>query len=92
MIGDIQAWKQSKCVSRAKEIIDTYAFEGLDRELQKAQPDQEKLKHLCLQIPGGTTFPAQHEQGESEEEEEYIPSTEEVIGELSRCRNALQTR
>ena len=84
VIGDIQAWKQSKCVSRAKEIIDTYAFESLDRELQKAQPDQEKLKHLCLQIPGGTTFPVQHEQGESEEEEEYIPSTEEVIGELSR--------
>ena len=84
VIGDIQAWKQSKCVSMAKEIIDTYAFECLDRELQKAQPDQEKLKHLCLQIPGGTTFPVQHEQGESEEEEEYIPSTEEMIGELSR--------
>lgn len=52
--------------------------------ITESEPDQEKLKHLCLQIPGGTTFPAQHEQGESEEEEEYIPSTEEVIGELSR--------
>ena len=84
MIGDIQAWKQSKCVSRAKEIIDTYAFEGLDRELQKENPDKEKLEQLCMQIPGGTTFPVQHEQGENEEEDEYIPSTAEVIDELSR--------
>lgn len=85
VIGDIQAWKQSKCVSRAKEIMDTYAFAGLDRELEKDEPDKEKLKSLCLQIPTGTAFPMHYEQGENEEEEEYITSTAEVIGELNNA-------
>ncbi len=84
IIGDIRAWKQSKCVSRAKEIIDTYAFECLDRELQKDEPDKEKLKKLCAQIPTGTAFPVQYKQGGETGEEEYVPSTMEVIGEFDK--------
>ena len=85
MIGDIQAWKNSKCVSRAKEIIDTYAFENLEHELQKAEPDKEKLRKLCSEIPTGSTFPVSYVQGENEGDEEFIPSTDEVINELSKA-------
>ena len=35
VIGDIEAWKQSKCVKRAKKILDSYASENLDCVLRK---------------------------------------------------------
>lgn len=85
IIGDIQAWKDSKCVSRAKEIIDTYAFENLEHELQKENSDKEKLKKLCAEIPTGSTFPVFYKQGENEDEAEYIPSTAEVIREFTKA-------
>lgn len=83
MIGDIQAWKNSKCISRAKEIIDTYALEEIERELQKSDPDKKKLEELCQQIPTGKAFPVSYEKGEDGEDGEYLPSTGEVIAELN---------
>lgn len=85
VIGDIRAWKESRCVSRAKAIIDTYAFEAIEKELKKEHVDSEKLVSLCGQIPAGTAFPVQRNHGEAGEEDEYVPSTAEVIEELDQA-------
>ena len=84
IIGDIQAWKESRCVSRAKAIMDTYAFEAIDKELQKEQPDAGKLAALGRQIPAGSAFPVQQKTGEDGEEAERIPSTAEMLAELDK--------
>lgn len=97
VIRDIRAWKASKCVSRAKKIIDTYTFEAIEQELNKEQPDSERLRSLCGQIPSGPAFPIrlkkeacgekeQKEQNDqNERSEEFVPSTAEVIEELNKA-------
>jgi hypothetical protein len=84
VVGDIRAWKESRCVSRAKEIIDTYAFVEIEKELSKTEPNADKITALCNQIPGAGSFPTQY----SKDEEfgvEYAASTSEVISELDKA-------
>lgn len=84
VIGDICAWKESRCVSRAKEIIDTYAFVEIEKELSKDNPNADRIKALCTQIPGANSFPMQYSKDE-EFGEEYVSSTSEVISELDKA-------
>lgn len=39
VIGDIEAWKKSKCVNRAKKILDSYASGNLDYARKNQKPD-----------------------------------------------------
>lgn len=81
IIGDIRAWKESKCVKRAKEIIDTYAFAEIEKELSKDKPNAERISVLCNQIPGADSFPTQCSEN-NEEGVEYVASTSEFIAEF----------
>ncbi len=85
VIGDIKAWKSSKCVKRAKEIMDTYAFLEINKELSKDKCNDNKLISLSKQIPGASSFPIKYNQYEFGDD--YSISSEEIINELEILDN-----
>lgn len=59
VIGDEAAWKESNCINRAKEIIDTFAIKEIKSILEGDMPEHEKQEALARAsrgLPSITSF------------------------------------
>lgn len=90
MIGDIKAWSQSKCISRAKTILDIYPWEALEQELEKENPDHGILENLSKQLPSSSAFPIAVLDEANEESPECVTSTAELIQEFDKTNIMLR--